>query len=172
MQVPLLINDVDWNNWRPDDHAVLCFLRSDCRLLLIHKKRGLGKGKINGPGGRIEPGESARAAAIRETREEVGLTPIEPRARGELSFLFSSGYGMHVRVFFAERWSGELTETDEARPFWCPFSEIPYDRMWADDRLWLPQALQGHHFRGRFTFDGDTMLDYAIEPSAGGNQSR
>ena len=40
---------------------------------------------------------------------------------------------------------------------------IPYDQMWADDRLWLPLMLDGTAFSGRFIFDGDAMLDHQVE---------
>ena len=45
------------------------------QVLLIRKKRGLGAGKINGPGGRLEAGETPEQCAIRETHEEVGIDP-------------------------------------------------------------------------------------------------
>ena len=35
--------------------------------------------------------------------------------------------------------------------------------MWADDRLWLPEILDGHTVDGRFVFDGDTMLDHTLD---------
>lgn len=151
-----------WDQWEPTDRAVLCFLRDETKVLLIHKKRGLGKGKINGPGGRIDPGETAREAAIRETQEEVGLTPHDPVDIGTLSFLFADGYGIHVHVFFSREWSGTLCETDEADPFWCNIAEIPYDQMWADDRYWLPAALTGARITGQFLFDGDKMVDHVL----------
>ena len=37
--------------------------------------------------------------------------------------------------------------------------------MWADDRHWMPLMLEGARFDGRFIFDGDEMLDFAIETS-------
>jgi 8-oxo-dGTP diphosphatase len=49
----------DWSVWQPTERANLCFVTRGDEVLLIHKKRGLGAGKINGPGGRIEPGETA-----------------------------------------------------------------------------------------------------------------
>ncbi len=159
---PRHVTDVDWKQWEPTDRAVLCFLRTETQILLIHKKRGLGKGKINGPGGRIDPGETALEAAIRETEEEVGLTPHDPVDIGTLSFLFADGYGIHVHVFFGRHWSGTLCETDEAAPFWCDIAKIPYDQMWADDRYWLPTALEGGRFTGQFLFDGDRMVDHAL----------
>lgn len=172
MSLALRVHQIDWERWQPDDHAVLCFIRNDSRLLLIHKKRGLGQGKVNGPGGRIETGETPLQAAIRETREEVGLEPVDPCERADLSFLFADGYGMHVLVFFAGRWRGTLTETDEALPFWCDVDAIPYDQMWADDRLWLPHALQGRYVRGAFTFEGDKMIDHRISIVASERRSR
>jgi len=35
--------------------------------------------------------------------------------------------------------------------------------MWADDRVWLPLAIEGKPFTGRFLFDGDQMLGCEID---------
>jgi 8-oxo-dGTP diphosphatase len=35
--------------------------------------------------------------------------------------------------------------------------------MWADDRVWMPLLLAGRRFDGRFVFDGDRMLDHAVD---------
>jgi 8-oxo-dGTP diphosphatase len=58
---------------------------------------------------------------------------------------------------------GEPRETDEAAPLWVPQDRIPYDRMWADDRIWMPEFLAGRRFSGRFLFDGDRMLGHDLE---------
>ncbi len=150
--------EVDWSAWRPRDRAVLAFVRSGGRLLLIHKKRGLGAGKVNAPGGRIEAGETALQAAVRETREEVGVTPLDLREAGTLAFAFSDGYSLHCTVFAAAACRGTPVETDEAAPFWCPETEIPYGRMWMDDRLWIPLFLAGRRFDAWFVFEGDLAL--------------
>jgi 8-oxo-dGTP diphosphatase len=63
----------------------------------------------------------------------------------------------------ASGFEGRLCETHEASPLWTPLDRIPYDRMWADDRLWLPLMLEGRRFRGFFVFDGDAMLDSRVE---------
>ena len=149
---------VDWRAWQPAERAVLCFVRQEGRLLLIVKKRGLGAGRVSAPGGRIEPGETPAAAAVRETQEEVGITPINPRVAGDVQFAFSNGYNLACTIFVAALATGTPVETPEAEPFWQPEGEIPYDRMWADDRVWLPRLLAGQPFRGAFMFDDDRML--------------
>ena len=153
----------DWRSWQAADLATLVFIVNENRVLLIHKKRGLGAGKINAPGGRLEPGETALQAAIRETQEEVGLTPTGLEQRATLRFAFTDGYGLECHVFVASGVEGTPVETDEALPFWCDVNEIPFGKMWADDRVWLPLALEGRALEAWFIFDGDTALWHLLK---------
>jgi 8-oxo-dGTP diphosphatase len=159
--------DIDWHAWRPAEVATLLFIFRGDELLLIRKKRGLGAGKINGPGGRLEPGEDLLACAVREVEEEVGVTPLHPRWCGEHRFQFTDGYSLHTHVYCAHGHLGEPVETDEAIPMWVATSALPYAEMWQDDILWMPHMLSGRRFAGRFLFEGDRMLDHAlvVEPA-------
>ena len=65
-------------------------------------------------------------------------------------------------VFTATAYEGTPTETAEAIPAWIDKDKIPYEKMWADDRLWLPLLLEGRRFTGRFLFDKDAMLGYEV----------
>ena len=163
-KVPSLVSDVDWDSVEYSEKAVLCFIREENRILLIHKKTGLGKGLINGPGGRIDPGETPLEAAIRETEEETGLFPHSVEQVGELAFVFTNGYTLYGYVFFAGGYSGIMTETDEADPFWCSLDDIPYERMWEDDAVWLPRALRGEKIKGFFIYDGEKAVDHKVVP--------
>jgi 8-oxo-dGTP diphosphatase len=156
------VEQVNWGEWSFQDRAVLCFLRNEHSILLIRKKVGLGAGKINGPGGRLEPGETPHEAAVRETREEVGLLVSNLRKVADLSFIFLDGYSLHCTVFLTDSFAGYLRESSEAAPFWCPMAEIPYREMWEDDSLWLPRVLRGERIRGCFLFDGESMTSYHI----------
>jgi len=149
---------VDWATWTPTDRATLLFIIEGSRILLIEKKRGLGAGKVNAPGGRLEPGETAFDAAIRELKEEIGVEATNVREMGEVSFHFVDGYNLHCHVFRGDACVGEPIETDEAKPFWTTLDAIPFERMWADDATWLPRLIRGEHFYGRYIFDGDAML--------------
>lgn len=156
-------NPTDWEAWVPRERANLCFILRGGEVLLMRKKRGLGAGKINAPGGKVEPGETVRAAAIRETQEELGVVPLHPEARAELLFQFTDGYSLHCTVFLADGCHGDAIETAEAAPLWTALDAIPYAEMWADDRHWLPRILAGEKLRGWFDFAGDTLLNLRLE---------
>ncbi|MFZ4116233.1 MAG: 8-oxo-dGTP diphosphatase [Chthoniobacterales bacterium] len=132
-----------WKSWQPITRTSLCFILRGEEILLIRKKRGIGAGKVNGPGGHLEPGESAMEAAIREVQEEVKVTPCGLKKMGELSFQFvdKNSSPQHCVVFIAQGFLGEPEETEEAIPFWSHHTQIPFDEMWADDRDWIPGML-------------------------------
>ncbi|MFB6298632.1 MAG: 8-oxo-dGTP diphosphatase [Halobacteriales archaeon] len=146
--------------------ATLCFPvdPADQEVLLIWKKRGVGAGYYNGPGGKLEDGETPREAIKREVNEEVKLTVDDVEKYGELHFVFGDEPFMFVHVYRTESFTGSPRETSEADPSWFAIDSIPYDEMWEDDRYWLPLLLDGKRFRGTFRFDvdGDELLEYDL----------
>ena len=153
----------DWQVWEPVIHATLMFIVQDGKVLLIDKLTGIGKGKVNGPGGKIDPGETAEQAVIRECQEELHITPYFPVKMGELCFAMTDIPDIHCHVFMATEFSGEPKATREADPFWKKISEIPYDRMWEDDQYWLPEMLCGKKFFGRFDFNEEEIEWMCVE---------
>ncbi len=157
------VADIDWDTWQPELSATLLFVIKQGQVLLIRKKRGLGAGKINGPGGHIEIGETPRECAIRETQEELLITPLNVQASGELFFHAEDMPRIHGYVFIATDYEGTPTETPEAIPLWTPINNMPFDEMWDDDRLWLPAVLSGKAIHGWFTFAEEHLLDSKIQ---------
>lgn len=153
---------IDWERWAPREEATVLFVIRSGRILLIDKKRGLGAGKVNGAGGRLLDGETPIDAAIRECREELGITPLDVAKQGELLFQMTDGTAIRIHVFVARDCDGAPRETDEARPFWVAVDRIPYDRMWTDDRHWMPLLLAGRTFEARSLFSGEQMLGYEL----------
>lgn len=148
---------MDWSVWQGEMPATLMFIVRDGEVLLIEKLRGIGMGKINGPGGKIDPGETPLECVIRECQEELHITPIKPVKMGELWFAMSDIPDIHCHVFTATEFEGTPTATEEAVPIWTKIEDIPWDKMWEDDAHWLPQMLEGQKFLGRFLFEGERM---------------
>jgi 8-oxo-dGTP diphosphatase len=155
-------DEIDWQGWRSKQEATLLFVIRDGRILLIGKKRGLGAGKVNGPGGRVGDGETPLEAAVREVEEELGVTPLGASKVGEVLFQVVAGVAMRIHVFRASDLRGEPTETEEAVPLWTAIDDIPYARMWASDRHWYPLMLAGTAFEIRTLFDGDRLLGHEL----------
>ena len=149
----------------------LLFLRKGDQILLAMKKRGFGKGRWNGVGGKVEDGESIESAMIRESEEEIGVTPTTYEEVGDISFdEFFKGEPtiMHVHIFMASRWQGEPIESDEMTPQWFNVNDVPYDAMWPDDTYWLPQVLDGKKVSAHFQLDEtDAILSHDVQEVEG-----
>lgn len=156
------VSDIDWAAWEAVDRATLVFVVQGDDILLIEKKRGLGGGKVNAPGGKVDPGETIEQCAVRECREELGIEVSALEQLGEHRFQFTNGYSIHCWVYRTDRYEGVPVETDEAAPLWRKIADIPYERMWEDDRIWLPLLIEGRSFSASWIFDDDAMVDYEL----------
>lgn len=150
------------------DTLVFLLNREKGEILLAMKKRGFGAGKFNGVGGKVEPGETVSAAAVREAHEEIAVVVLEEALRkaGEIRFSFEAKpeWNIQCHVFLVEEWTGEPSESEEMAPQWFRFNEIPFERMWVDDKFWLPQALEGKYIDAAFHFssDGSEILQHSL----------
>ncbi len=153
---------IDWTQWRGARDATLLFVIKDDQVLLMEKKRGLGAGKVNAPGGRREPGESAQQAAVREVQEELLITPLGVRKAGEVLFQVIGGPSLRIFVYTAHDYTGEPHETDEAVPLWCALSAVPFERMWPSDRFWYPLLLNREAFEARTLYEGDELVGFEV----------
>ena len=143
--------------------TTLCLFIKDNQVLLAMKKRGFGEGKYNGVGGKLKSNETPEEAMIRECVEEIGAKPIEYEKVGYISFdEYYKGeiQKLSFHLYIATKWDGELIETDEMAPFWFDLDKIPYDKMFPDDKYWLPLILEGKKINAHFSFDKDWNLLY------------
>eukprot|EP00741_Cyanophora_paradoxa_P020654 tig00021281_g19935.t1 len=145
----------------------LVLVRKEGHVLLGQKKRGFGQGFWNGFGGKLEQGETLEQAAHRELYEEAGIKARAMFHRGVLDFDWtdpSFSTPLQVHVFAVHEWDGEPHETEEMKPQWYHEKEIPLDKMWLDDRYWLPLFLANTYFHGWFYFRGDDhLIDFNIK---------
>ncbi len=157
------------DDWAPEFIGTLLFVVADDNVLLIHKKTGHGAGRINAPGGKLEPGEGVIDCAVRETLEEVGVEVHDPEVCVEMRFVERDGPQWLGFALRATRFSGTPVETREARPFWCPLDQVPYADMWPDDAVWLPGLLAGPGSAPAvydFLFDNEVLVTHERSAAA------
>ncbi|HVU06387.1 MAG TPA: 8-oxo-dGTP diphosphatase [Thermodesulfobacteriota bacterium] len=149
--------------------TTLNFLIEGDKVLLAMKKRGFGAGKWNGVGGKLRAGENPTQAIIRESAEEIGVT-ISPKdivSVGVMDFHFTDrpDWDQRCHVFVTRAWQGEPAESEEMRPQWYGFADVPYDSMWIDDKHWLPFVLQGKNVKATFHFSngGADMVSHDVK---------
>lgn len=150
----------------PKQKASLLFLVKGDEILLAMKKRGFGKGRFNGVGGKPEGKEKIEQTAKRETKEEIGVSPKKIQEVAKLNFYFPEKpeWDQQVIVYYCYKWQGRPKETEEMKPKWFNRFDLPYKRMWPDDKLWLPHVMEGKYVNANFAFgEGDLIADYNIE---------
>ncbi|GAN09398.1 7,8-dihydro-8-oxoguanine triphosphatase-like [Mucor ambiguus] len=132
-------------------------------LVLVMDKDG--DDKQVGFGGKVEKGETIEQGARRELLEEAEIEATDMERVGMLMFTFENDpVGLETHVFIATSYKGTPTETEEMRPKWYAFDQIPFDQMWSDDKYWFPFVLKHQHFSGHFHFGEDqkTILKHDL----------
>jgi phosphatase NudJ len=105
---------------------VVVVVRLGRRYLLVQEKKHGETWYL--PAGRVEPGESFAAAAVRETMEEAGV-PVALEGLLRLEFDGRGGRGARQRVVFVARPSDDrlpkqVADDESLRAGWFTFEEI------------------------------------------------
>jgi 8-oxo-dGTP diphosphatase len=83
------------------------------------------------PGGKIEPGETAEQAVIRELKEEVSIdvSPADLEPFGDFTAEAANhpGKQVHMQVFIVKKWSGEIKAASEIEELCWLNSDTPSD---------------------------------------------
>ena len=134
--------------------ATICHIIGPKGLLLKKATRGVGKGKWNAPGGKVETGETARKSAKREVLEETNLKVKTLTFHGTILFFMNGSRVLEakVHVFSTRDFTGTPRSTDEGRVRWFGLARLPFDEMWDDDKYWLGFMLSGSKFDAKFYY--------------------
>jgi len=134
------------------------------KILLGLKKKGFGEGNWNGFGGKLEPNETIEQSLIRELMEEASLEVISYEKVGVVEFEFEGKEDiLEVHYYKILDFDGEPTESEEMLPKWFSIHELPFDKMWADDKYWMPLFFKNKKFKGKFWFkDRYTITDFEL----------
>jgi 8-oxo-dGTP pyrophosphatase MutT (NUDIX family) len=129
-------------------------------VLLTRRSQGLRthKGEVSFPGGRSDPGEDLRVAALRETAEEVALDTSQVEVLGELDHLMTVTSRSFIVPFVGllpGRPSGLVPNPSEVDAvLFVPVDELLLDEVYREER-WRWDGTD----RSIFFFDlvGDTI---------------
>jgi 8-oxo-dGTP diphosphatase len=115
--------------------AVYMLVEENRKLLFVLRTNtGFMDGFYSLPAGRVEPAEAFRAAAIRETNEEVGVIVAPEDARQVyVQQRYSGPETIWVDMFFkAEKWSGTPANTapqEHGEIAWFDIDNLPEDKI-------------------------------------------
>lgn len=143
--------------------TTLCYLERDGRYLILHrtkKEHDENGDKWIGVGGKFEYGESPEECALREVKEETGLTMLKPLFRGLITFVSDEWGVEYMHLFTCKEFSGELIECNEGDLVWLPKEELLKKKMWAGDRLFL-KALEERNdfFTLKLRYQGEDLVE-------------
>lgn len=121
------------------------------KKVLLGMKRGgseIGDGTLNGPGGKLEPGESLIECLVRETREEVGIElDVDCLEKCAIITFHSGGVpDFEVHVYRTNVFKGEPRKTESMIPSWYDSERLPVNHMLESDRRWFQKLLNGERF--------------------------
>ncbi len=146
--------------------ATLCYVMHEGKTLMLHrvkKENDYHEGKWNGLGGKFEAGETPEECAIREVREESGLTMLEPKLKGMITFpMFDEKDDWYVFLYTCERFTGSLIDSPEGDLEWIPNDKVYDLNLWEGDKIFLNWIYADRFFSAKFTYNGGKYVSHDV----------
>ena len=147
-------------------NTTLCYLQRGEEYLMLHrvkKENDLNQDKWIGVGGKFEDKESPEDCALREIREEPGLTATGYRYRGLVTFLSDRWPTEYMHLFTVHSWTGELKECDEGDLEWVPKARLKELPLWDGDHIFLDLLDQDAPFFSlKLSYVGDKLVEAVL----------
>uniref|UniRef100_UPI003A9436ED NUDIX hydrolase n=1 Tax=Gemmiger sp. TaxID=2049027 RepID=UPI003A9436ED len=147
--------------------TTLCYLEKDGAYLMLHrikKKNDVNHDKWVGVGGKFEPGEDALACALREVREETGLTMRTPQYRGIVDFYCAPWPAERMHLYTCTDFCGEMTDCDEGCLEWVDKAAVQDLPIWQGDKIFFRLlAENAPFFHLELTYEGDVLVKAVLD---------
>jgi 8-oxo-dGTP diphosphatase len=120
--------------------GIVC-IRND-EVLLVRRGKPPRLNEWSLPGGRLEWGETTRAGALRELKEETNIDAEIVALIDVVDFIAPDAH--YVLIDYAARWiAGEPVAGDDARDArFFPLSEVPALRLWSETQRVIREAAE------------------------------
>ena len=133
------------------------------KILLLYKNY---RNKYEGwvlPKGTVEENEEHNETALREVKEETGLTLTEYRYRGLVTFVSNQWGTEYMHLFTATAYEGEMKECDEGNLEWVSKDKIEELNLWEGDKIFFRLLNQNAPFFSlKLCYDEDRLVSYQV----------
>lgn len=151
-------------------NTTLIYIERGDEYLMLHrtkKRHDVNHDKWIGIGGKFEAGESPEECALREAREETGLTLTDWRYRGIVTFVSDRWEGEYMHLFTAAGFEGALRECDEGELAWIKKEALLALPAWEGDKIFLRLLDEDVPFFSlKLRYEGETLAEAALNGRA------
>ena len=146
--------------------GTLCYIDNGTSTLMMHrikKENDMHKGKWNGLGGKLIPGETPEDCVIREVKEESGLNIKNPVLKGILTFpKFDEIDDWMVFVFTCKEFSGKMIECNEGVLEWILNGELKNLNLWEGDKIYMKWLTNHPFFSAKFIYKNRKLTKHDV----------
>lgn len=146
--------------------GTLCYINNGKSTLMMHrikKKNDMHKGKWNGLGGKLIPGETPEECIIREVKEESGLDIKNPILKGIITFpKFDEIDDWMVFVFTCKKFSGKIIECDEGILEWILNDKLKNLNIWEGDKIYMKWLANHPFFSAKFIYKRGQLTKHNV----------
>ena len=147
-------------------NSTLCYIYKDDECLMLHrtkKENDQSHDKWLGIGGKFEDKERPEDCALREIKEETGLTVTDYRYRGIVTFVSDEWETEYMHLFTADGFTGNIIECDEGDLEWVKKKDVIKLPMWEGDRIFLDLIERDDPFFSlKLVYKGDRLMDAVL----------
>lgn len=147
-------------------NTTLIYIEKDGKTLLLHrtkKKNDLNHDLWVGIGGHCEEGESPEDCALREAKEETGLTLTEYKYRGVVTFVSDKYEGEYMHLFTSSDFVGDIIECDEGDLEWIENERVLSLPAWEGDRIFLELLRKDEPFFSlKLVYEGSNLAEAVL----------
>ena len=148
-------------------NTTLVHLERDGKYLMLHrvkKEHDENHDKWVGIGGKFEPGESPEDCALREVREETGLTLRSWSYRGIVTFVSDEWGTEYMHLFHCTDFTGTLKPCDEGELEWVDKRRLLSLPIWEGDRIFLRLLDSDRPFFSlKLRYEGERLVEAVLD---------
>ena len=148
-------------------NTTLVHLERDGKYLMLHrvkKEHDENHDKWVGIGGKFEPGESPEDCALREVREETGLTVRSWAYRGIVTFVSDEWGTEYMHLFHSADFEGSVKDCDEGVLEWVDKRALYDLPIWEGDKIFLRLLDTDRPFFSlKLCYRGDRLMEAVLD---------